>query len=39
MLHLFESKDRTVTKLLRNRDKSKLWLCEIGKNPGFIGAP
>jgi len=21
------------------KDKAKLWLCEIGKNPGFIGAP
>ena len=39
MIHLFESKDRTVTKLLRNRDKLKLQLCKIDKNVGFIGAP
>ena len=39
LVHEKVFRDQTVTKLLPNRDKLKLWLREIDKNPGFIGAP
>jgi len=32
-------RDQTRTRLERNQDKLKLWLREIDKNPGFLGAP